>query len=226
MESNRSNSLNRSSLMRFQNDYRQEELFRVQKKLFQHPNITFNRKLTDSFKGLSDIENTFKANSHQLIVCENSNRVFENPYLFSPGCKCFEILLVDDVPFNLMALVAILERHKLKIDTAYSGMEALYKIQNFKKSEACECRNFRIVIIDIEMPGMNGVETTLKILEYAEQQGLTIWVFGNSGHGEESEKHRCLKVGMSGYFTKPIDVEIFLNLLKQLTKPTPDKEKK
>ena len=54
--------------------------------------------------------------------------MYENSYIFSPNCKCSEILLVDDVPFNLMALVAILERYKLKIDTAYSGMEALYKI--------------------------------------------------------------------------------------------------
>jgi CheY-like chemotaxis protein len=69
--------------------------------------------------------------------------------------------MVDDTPFNLLALSSILERYKLKLDTAYSGIEAIKKVENYK-SNKCQynCSNYRIILMDIEMPLMDGIETT------------------------------------------------------------------
>ena len=69
--------------------------------------------------------------------------------------------MVDDVPFNIIALSCILERYKLKIDMAYSGQEAIQKVDNYKNNKCkYNCLNYRIILMDIEMPIIDGIEAT------------------------------------------------------------------
>ncbi|HET6463073.1 MAG TPA: ATP-binding protein [Candidatus Krumholzibacteria bacterium] len=116
----------------------------------------------------------------------------------SASVKPANILLVDDRPENLMALSAILERPEYNLVTATSGEEAL--------SLALR-EPFAVALIDVAMPGMNGLEVAvnLKALERSRDIPIIfITAFGN----DPGEIHRAYTAGGADYLVKPLDAEI------------------
>jgi len=112
--------------------------------------------------------------------------------------KPASILLVDDRPENLMALSAILERPEYNLVTATTGEEAL--------SLALR-EPFAVALIDVAMPGMNGLEVAvnLKALERSRDIPIIfITAFGN----DPGEIHRAYTAGGADYLVKPLDAEI------------------
>lgn len=112
--------------------------------------------------------------------------------------KPASILLVDDRPENLLALSSILERPEYKLVTATSGEEAL--------SLALR-EPFAVALIDVAMPGMNGLEVAvnLKALERSREIPIIfITAFGN----DPGEIHRAYTAGGADYLVKPLDAEI------------------
>jgi signal transduction histidine kinase/CheY-like chemotaxis protein len=108
------------------------------------------------------------------------------------------ILLVDDRPENLISLEAILERPDYRLVSVRSGAEAL--------SVALRER-FSVALIDIEMPGMNGLEVAhhLKGLERSREIPIIfITAFGD----DPQEIHRAYSAGGADYLVKPLDPEI------------------
>jgi signal transduction histidine kinase/ActR/RegA family two-component response regulator len=108
------------------------------------------------------------------------------------------ILLVDDRPENLLSLRAILERPDYRLVTATSGEEAL----RFALRE-----NFAVALIDIAMPGMNGLDVAvhLKNLERSREIPIIfVTAFGDDPH----EIHRAYSAGGADYLVKPLDSEI------------------
>jgi CheY-like chemotaxis protein len=116
-----------------------------------------------------------------------------------PGAvKPASILLVDDRPENLLALSSILERPEYKLVSATSGEEAL--------SLALR-EPFAVALIDVAMPGMNGLEVAvnLKALERSRDIPIIfITAFGN----DPGEIHRAYTAGGADYLVKPLDAEI------------------
>jgi CheY-like chemotaxis protein len=112
--------------------------------------------------------------------------------------KPASILLVDDRPENLLALSSILERPEYKLVTATTGEEAL--------SLALR-EPFAVALIDVAMPGMNGLEVAvnLKALERSREIPIIfITAFGN----DPGEIHRAYTAGGADYLVKPLDAEI------------------
>lgn len=108
------------------------------------------------------------------------------------------ILLVDDRPENLISLKAVLERQDYRLVTAQSGEEAL----------RCVLREqFAVVLMDIAMPGMDGLEVAghLKTLERSRDVPIIfITAFGD----DPAEIHRAYSAGGADYLVKPLDPEI------------------
>ena len=75
------------------------------------------------------------------------------------------ILIVDDRKENILSLKAILELHKFDVDTAYSGEEALKKILN---------SDYELIILDVQMPGMDGFEVAEAISGYSRSKDVPI----------------------------------------------------
>jgi signal transduction histidine kinase/CheY-like chemotaxis protein len=116
----------------------------------------------------------------------------------TPPVKTANILLVDDRPENLVALEAILDRPEYRLITATSGEEAL--------SIALR-ETFAVALIDISMPGMNGLEVAvnLKALERSRDIPIIfITAFGN----DPEEIHQAYSAGGADYLVKPLDTEI------------------
>ena len=108
------------------------------------------------------------------------------------------ILLVDDRPENLLALKAILERADYHVVTARSGEEAL----------ALALRErFAVALVDIAMPGMNGLEVAVHLKELERSRDIPI-IFVTAFGDDPEEVHRAYSAGGADYLVKPLDAEI------------------
>jgi signal transduction histidine kinase len=108
------------------------------------------------------------------------------------------ILLVDDQPANLLALEAVLEAPGYELVTARSGAEAIDKVARTE---------FAAVLLDIQMPDLDGYETARRIKELPNGRDIPI-VFVTAIYRESEDIRRGYAVGALDYFGKPFDPEV------------------
>jgi PAS domain S-box-containing protein len=124
------------------------------------------------------------------------------------------ILLVEDNETNIRFMNIVFEQLGYVNDVARNGLEALEKIQSSE---------FDIVFMDIQMPKLNGLETTQKLRGFKEGQKLTI--VGLSANAFQEDIDAALESGMNGYITKPIDIyQLALWIKKVAEEKIMDKE--
>ena len=114
------------------------------------------------------------------------------------------ILIVDDKPENIFSLKTILELHSFPTDTALSGEEALKKI--LKKPYA-------LIILDVQMPGMDGFEVAEAISGYSKARDIPI-LFLSAASTDKKFITKGYSAGAMDYITKPIDPDILLLKVK------------
>jgi CheY-like chemotaxis protein len=110
------------------------------------------------------------------------------------------ILLVDDDAGIRESMQAILTLQGYQVDLASSGYEAL---------ELCAGRDYDLVLLDILMPGMDGIETLRRIMEQR-PDARVIMITGMEGG---AETQRAMEEGAEALFRKPLDVATFLPVL-------------
>ncbi|MDB5274497.1 MAG: response regulator receiver sensor signal transduction histidine kinase [Chitinophagaceae bacterium] len=118
------------------------------------------------------------------------------------------ILIVDDRPENIFSLKTLLELHGFRIDTAESGEEALKKVLH---------HSYSLIILDVQMPGMDGFEVADAILGFGKAKDTPI-IFLSAAN---TEKHFITQGYTSGgmdYVTKPVDPDILLFKVKTFYK--------
>jgi len=130
----------------------------------------------------------------------------------SKGTSPVSILLVDDTPANLFALSAVLKPLGARIVEAASGKEALEHVAR---------ESFAVVLLDVQMPEMDGFETAAKMRSLDSGRDLPI-IFLTAIHRDDGFVKKGYAVGAADYITKPFDVEIvrarvraFVNLYEQ-----------
>jgi signal transduction histidine kinase/CheY-like chemotaxis protein len=106
------------------------------------------------------------------------------------------VLLTDDVPMNQMVAARLLEKQGHYVCIASSGREAL---------AALEREGFDVALLDVEMPDMDGFETTAAIRELEKTTGGHLPIVATTAHAMAGDRERFLKAGMDGYLSKPID---------------------
>jgi hypothetical protein len=112
------------------------------------------------------------------------------------------ILLAEDNRVNQRVVAAALEKRSYEVDVAHSGEEAL---------ELLEERRYALVLMDVQMPGMDGMETTRRIR--ARWSRAELPVIALTAHAMTGDRERCLASGMNDYISKPIDQEQLLRLV-------------
>lgn len=81
-------------------------------------------------------------------------------YLQRRNCQCTEVLIVDDVPSNQVALATLFKRLDIRVEAAYDGEDALKKVRN--KMDCCGTK-YKLIMMDVEMPNMDGFQATKEV---------------------------------------------------------------
>ena len=116
--------------------------------------------------------------------------------------KGSKILLAEDNLLNQEIAQELLTDEGFKVTIANNGKEAVNLVND---------ENFDVVLMDMQMPEMDGLEATMKIREAFASDTLPILAMtANAG---EEDRERCLKAGMDAHITKPIDPEVLMSEL-------------
>jgi len=124
-----------------------------------------------------------------------------------------KILLIDDDKLILMTLKRVLKREGYEVITAMSGQTALRHMEE---------DGFDLIISDIKMPQMDGIETVKKIREFlTEHNKIPIPELFITGYAKEDVYQKALELNAAGYIEKPFDVKALQDTVKRLTeRPT------
>jgi PAS domain S-box-containing protein len=115
------------------------------------------------------------------------------------------ILLAEDNAVNQKLACRMLEKHGHKVVIAANGRQAL---------ERLETESFDLVLMDIQMPEVDGFEAIATIRKMEEAAGTHLPVVAMTAHAMQGDKERCLAAGMDGYLSKPLNVKELLAVLK------------
>jgi signal transduction histidine kinase/ActR/RegA family two-component response regulator len=107
------------------------------------------------------------------------------------------ILLAEDNVVNQKLATRLLSRMGYEPDLAANGLEAV---------EAVERQPYDLVLMDVQMPEMDGLEATRAIVEQIPFEGRP-WIVAMTANAMDGDRERCLEAGMNGYISKPIRVE-------------------
>ncbi|MCE4556931.1 response regulator [Roseateles cellulosilyticus] len=129
-----------------------------------------------------------------LRAARNREQVFE-------GRK---VLLVDDDMRNVFALTSLLEQRGLTVEPARNGVEALEKLE--------AQTDIDIVLMDVMMPVMDGLEATRRIRADARWQKLP--VIAITAKAMRDDQEQCRKAGCNDYLAKPIELDRLISLLR------------
>ncbi len=105
------------------------------------------------------------------------------------------VLLVEDNPTNQKLAQRLLEKRGFTVTTADDGAQAL---ELFEKQE------FDLILMDVQMPNMDGFETTEAIRSIEEGSDKHVAIIAMTAHALKGDEERCLTAGMDGYLAKPI----------------------
>ena len=118
------------------------------------------------------------------------------------------ILLAEDNPVNQEVAVHLIERRGHSVIVAENGREAM---------EAIERHKFDLVLMDLQMPEMGGLEATRIIREKEKTSGQHLPIIAMTAHAMQGDREQCLEAGMDGYLSKPIDPKTFLQTVEGIS---------
>lgn len=129
------------------------------------------------------------------------------PISFNKGNAC--ILLVEDNPINQEMAAIMLMRAGYKVDIAENGKVAL---------ESIDKKDYDLVLMDVQMPVMDGYEAT-KVIRMKEKDNKHLPVIAMTAHAMQSDRKKCLEVGMDDFLSKPIDRDNMFSTIEKWINP-------
>jgi signal transduction histidine kinase/CheY-like chemotaxis protein len=123
----------------------------------------------------------------------------------APAVEPLRILLAEDNPVNQKVAQVLLERKGHEVAIVPNGALAVAAVAN---------TTFDIVLMDVQMPEMDGLEATRAIREREIGRGLSrVPIIAMTAHAMASDRERCLSAGMDGYVSKPIQITTLLQVI-------------
>lgn len=114
------------------------------------------------------------------------------------------VLIVDDTPVNLKLVRVLLSRQGFEVRTASTAEEALEMAQSFRP---------RLVLADIQLPGMDGLEMTRRLKAAPETRDTVVLAL--TAFAMKGDEEKAFAAGCDGYITKPIDTRTFPALIRE-----------
>ncbi|MEC9189832.1 MAG: response regulator, partial [Planctomycetota bacterium] len=154
--------------------------------------------------------------SELMAVLKSQGRLAnEKLGLTSPGeveidglsADSLHVLVVDDVPSNRLLALRILEKLGHRVTVAENGREAIAR---------CTLDRPDAILMDIQMPVMDGIEATQRIREEESRSGGAVKIIASTAGAFKTDRQRCLDAGMDDYISKPIKMSEFRRVLSGL----------
>ncbi|MDM8516584.1 response regulator [Desulfobacterales bacterium HSG16] len=161
--------------------------------------IVLFRTILEVFGKVSDDRKNIWADSRKLT------------HLYKESMKGKNILIVEDNPTNQEIAAAILKKGGIHSRIASNGRHALRAILNDK---------YDAILMDIQMPVMDGYDATRAIRKYPGYEHTPI--IAMTAHAMKGDEEKCLNAGMNGYVSKPIDQALLFATLYRLFNPDKD----
>jgi CheY-like chemotaxis protein len=122
------------------------------------------------------------------------------------------ILVAEDNPVNQQVAVSLLNRRGHTVVVAGNGREALAALEN---------QVFDLVLMDVQMPEMDGLQATALIREKEKTSGGHLPIVAMTAHAMKGDRERCLAAGMDRYVVKPIHAKALFTAIEELAGPEP-----
>ena len=119
--------------------------------------------------------------------------------------KKLKILLAEDNPINVKLVLSLFDDYKIAADVAENGKEVIEKVKN---------NYYDLILMDMEMPEMNGYEATTIIREELKNK---VPIIAMTAHAMAGEREKCFKLGMHDYISKPINANLLFEKIYNAT---------
>ncbi len=149
----------------------------------------------------------FNAIMNALGVTTMDEETAPTPIEQPAGIGALKILLAEDSPLNQRLAVALLEKYGHQVHVVQSGIEALDQLH---------ARPFDLVLMDVQMPEMDGLEATRIIRSQEQLRGNHMPIIAMTAHAMKGDREECLQAGMDGYVAKPIRVQELFRVIQQV----------
>ncbi|CAD8079988.1 unnamed protein product [Paramecium sonneborni] len=143
----------------------------------------FTHRFVSSCKNLQELESSKISKKQQ--ICQN----------------CTHILVVDDIPFNQIAFKMMLKHYQIEADSVFDGFQAIEKV---KLKMLQHCQTYRLIFMDIEMPGMDGFQASKQILKLTQKQSTIVIC---SAYDTQENYIKGSKLGINTFLPKPVNQE-------------------
>ena len=143
----------------------------------------------------------------------NSGREQEAPERRPEPVRKGRILLTEDNELNQEIAVAILEGAGFTTDVAENGQVAVEMLSSSQPGY------YQLVLMDVQMPVMNGYEATRAIRRLENRKLADIPILAMTANAFEEDKQEALRSGMNGHIAKPINIELLMKELDQILNP-------
>jgi CheY-like chemotaxis protein len=125
-----------------------------------------------------------------------------------PFTTQLRILLAEDNPVNRTVAVRLLEKFGHRVTVAHNGRQAL---------DAIAAETFDVVLMDVQMPEMDGFEAATIIRQHERARGGHLPLIALTAHAMKGDEERCFAAGMDAYVSKPIDAAQLVGTIQRLT---------
>lgn len=185
--------------------------------------LAITRRLVEMFGGKILVESEVGRGSKFTVqwtaeVAKHSKRVeVERPGTagehVSLDGRAPQVLLVEDNLVNQRVVLAILSKRGFQVGVAGNGLEAV---------QALEKSHFDLVLMDVQMPYMDGIEATRKIRNELNLKHLPIVAM--TAHAMNGDRERCLEAGMNDYVSKPVNAQTLVHTILRFIESAEEKE--
>ncbi|MGO9012015.1 MAG: response regulator [Bryobacteraceae bacterium] len=131
-------------------------------------------------------------------------------HLLSESRRKLRVLLAEDNLINTMLAVRLLEMQDHSVTVANDGKEAVALVEG---------GGFDVVLMDVQMPNMSGLEATAAIRAIERGTGKHVPIVAMTAHAMKGDEERCLKAGMDGYISKPLQRSPMMEVIARVTSP-------
>ena len=170
---------------------------------------------TELFKHIIKISKD-KTNSNQFHKIQSNSRLMEKTESnFETNSKNIKILLAEDNAINKKLAETLLTKRGYSVLSVNNGLEAV---------KASQKNDVDLVLMDVQMPEMDGLEATRIIREIMKQKNKHLPIIAMTAHAMTGDREKCLDAGMDDYITKPIRKEILFNAIENNIKSVKQNE--